>query len=680
MKQHNKIATYNPIRIGSLGMLMIAFLWPLVTLGQADSTRKAHTLEQVQIQSQKPVTNTSTTPTQMLDASQMEQLGMSTLGDAVKQLSGVTIKDYGGIGGIKTISARGLGSQFTTLMIDGVAISDCQNGQIDLGRYEVGNAEYVSFAQGQFSSVLQSARGLAAGNVLDMQTLIPKNPIALKAGLEGGSFGFISPTLSLQRRKNNHWGYSLWANYLHSEGDYPFTIYYTLSGQDSSSRERRLNSSISRATIDANLFYIDGVQDFTLKGHFQQSYNELPGPVIFYSINGTEFTCSQLAFLQARYRRVLGQKTQLQLLGKYHRTFDIYDDTSLLKTHNEYLQQEGYLSGTVAYSPLENLQLVVATDEFVNSLNSNLSSNNEILRFSSLNAFSLSYHISQLDLKANLLNTLSFENTNSGLEHEYKRLSPYLGGSVRIYPWKNENVKYSTLRLRYFFKENYRLPNFNEMYYFSLTRDLRPEKALQHNLGLTFAYTNSENRLIKRIELANDFYFNRVSDKIVAVPVQSLFLWSMMNIGLVEILGNDVVGEIHLHPDNTPVSFSIRANYTFQRAWDMTNPDSKTYKNQIPYTPRHSGGVLFLVHTSWVDMGYNLVCVGDRYRLGQNTDNTLVRGYSDHGITLSRDFFISGGKISVKGQVLNLFNKQYEVIKNYPMMGRNWRLAISYSL
>ena len=42
---------------------------------------------------------------------EMERLGVHEVADAVRHFSGVTVKDYGGIGGLKTISVRSLGTQ-----------------------------------------------------------------------------------------------------------------------------------------------------------------------------------------------------------------------------------------------------------------------------------------------------------------------------------------------------------------------------------------------------------------------------------------------------------------------------------------------------------------------------------------------------------------------------------------
>ena len=174
-----------------------------------------------------------------------------------------------------------------------------------------------------------------------------------------------------------------------------------------------------------------------------------------------------------------------------------------------------------------------------------------------------------------------------------------------------------------------------------------------------------------------DGYYNRVTDKIVAVPRQSLYLWSMQNIGEVSILGLDATIEMNTISINK-LKLSITANYSFQQAIDVTDPNSKTYRQQIPYTPRHSAGASFFLTSGIVDFGYNLVFVGDRYRLAQNTENNLVGSYVDQSIILSKSMDFKFGTIKIQFQVLNIFDVQYEVIKSYPMMGRNYKLNVTY--
>jgi outer membrane cobalamin receptor len=61
-------------------------------------------------------------------------------------------------------------------------------------------------------------------------------------------------------------------------------------------------------------------------------------------------------------------------------------------------------------------------------------------------------------------------------------------------------------------------------------------------------------------------------------------------------------------------------NYTFQSAQDLTDPNSKTYKHQIPYTPKHSGAFQLSLTIYHFMLSGELILAGDRYALQQNTD------------------------------------------------------------
>ena len=82
--------------------------------------------------------------------------------EILKWLSaGVQIKDYGGIGGLKTINVRSMGTQHVGVFYDGVQLGNAQNGQVDLGKYSLDNMAAVTLYNGQKSSGVQSAKDYA---------------------------------------------------------------------------------------------------------------------------------------------------------------------------------------------------------------------------------------------------------------------------------------------------------------------------------------------------------------------------------------------------------------------------------------------------------------------------------------------------------------------------------------
>ena len=78
------------------------------------------------------------------DATSGEKLQRSVnLADAIRDFSGIQLRDYGGVGGLKTVNVRSLGSAHTAIFLDGVPIDNAQNMQVDLGRIPTSGLDYL---------------------------------------------------------------------------------------------------------------------------------------------------------------------------------------------------------------------------------------------------------------------------------------------------------------------------------------------------------------------------------------------------------------------------------------------------------------------------------------------------------------------------------------------------------
>ena len=149
--------------------------------------------------------------------------------------------------------------------------------------------------------------------------------------------------------------------------------------------------------------------------------------------------------------------------------------------------------------------------------------------------------------------------------------------------------------------------------------------------------------------------------------------------GEVEIKGADVnvSTEIPLHKK---VNMMLSGSYTYQHAIDLTNPEAKNYKDQIPYTPRHTGNGSATIETPWVNISYIIMAVGERYAMPQNIKANKIDAYAEQNISLNRTFELKNVSLRLQGEILNLANTQYDVIQYYPMPGRSWRLSVAVNL
>lgn len=635
------------------------------------------TISEVEIKARRvPTGVSSSAPTQHMTRNQLEALGIQDVTDAVKRMAGAYVRNYGGLGGLKTVSVRSLGASHTAVNYDGVTVSNCQAGQIDVGRFSLEGVEELALTIGQESDPLQPARSYAAAGMLSIRTARPTfardADDSWQVKLSGGSFGYITPSLRYARRLGEKTALTAFGNFMRADGQYPFT----LKNGKQESHEKRVNSDIYSWTAEANLFHqFADSSHLTLKGYHYRSERGLPGAIKLYNLEAQyrERLWDENFFAQATCENRFSDTWSLRASAKYNHSWNRYEDKDISyaggKITDINRQDEYYLSATAAYRPSANWLVSLAQDGAINQLRSNLPLCPFPTRYTSLTALSARYTVSWMTVNASLLGTYITEDIKQGTPPpDRRRLSPSVGVTFRPLPGER-------LYLRLLYKDIFRVPTFNDMYYQRVgNKMLKPEKATQYNVGVT--YDAPAIGILDYLTLTADAYINRVTDKIVAIP--TAYVWKMYNFGKVDITGVDATlatgcrlgGQVEMH---------LSGNYTYQRAVDKSDPSTKYYGDQLPYTPRHMGNMMLQVKLPWVEIGYTLMMVGERYAQTQNIAMNRIDGYHEHTLALSRSFDLRGVNLSLRGEWLNLTDEQYEVIKYYPMPGSSWRVSLTAS-
>lgn len=625
----------------------------------------------------------SSSPLQILSKDALKNLHALQVSDAVKHFAGVTVKDYGGIGGLKTVSIRSLGAQHTAIGYDGIALTDCQTGQIDIGRFSLDNVDQLSLSNGQSDNIFQPARFFASAGILNIQTLTPRfeeeKRTNVSASFKTGSWGLVNPSLLLEQQLNRKWTVTANGEWMSSDGQYPYTLHYGNAEDDLTSREKRKNTDVQTLRAEAGLYgNFSDKEQWRLKAYYFQSSRGLPNATTFYYDFSTQHLWDKNTFIQSQYKKEFSKQWVFQTSAKWNWNYQRYLDpdskNSSGKTENSYYQQEYYLSASVLYRLLSNLSFSLSTDGSINTMNADLKNFVHPTRYSWLTAFAGKYMNDWLTLSASALATIINEDVEKGgSAGNHRKLTPYVSASFK--PWQNEE-----LRIRLFYKDIFRLPSFNDLYYEEVGNSkLKPENARQYNVGVT--YSKNLCSFLPYLSATIDGYYNKITDKIIAYPTKNLAVWSMRNLGSVEIKGIDATASIALQPWEN-IRINLSGNYTYQRALDVTNSnldseEGRTYKHQIAYTPRVSGSGQAGIETPWVNLSYSFLFSGKRYQQGENIAENRLDSYSDHSISASRSFKIMKTNTSVSVEVLNIADKNYEIIRNFPMPGRSVRATIS---
>lgn len=642
-------------------------LCPLSMTAQIVTNDSTQTIEEVVVKGFRiPGNVLASTPIQTLSHTDMERLGIHDMGDALKRFTGVQVKDYGGVGGMKTVNIRGLGAGHTGVTYDGVQVGDCQSGQVDLSRFTLDNVSLVSLQIGQEDNIYQSAKAYTSAGLINISTLqgVSDRKPHLTTTLHTGSYGLFSPSL-LYHQQFTRLGIGAYTSYERADGVY----WFTLKNGIKTIHERRNNSDIKTWRGEVNMSYqLTDKQTLQWKAYGFTSNRGLPGAVIYDNTYSAERLKDKNVFTQMLYENRFSNRIRMKAAAKWNYAWSRYSDIPASGYKEDtYRQNETYLTATLWTNPLQGLNLSVAQDYAHNHLSMTLPKAANPTRNSLWTALAANYQTGPFSVNASLLATNIYERVKQGnASNGFHRLSPAFSMQWRYL---------QDLRFRFGYKDIFRTPTLNELYYTGIgNRHLNPEKSRMWNLGTTYSHTF--NRTLQ-LSLTADGYFGNVTDKIIAVP--KMFYWQMMNAGKVRQLGLDVSANIEKRWGND-WTVSATGSYSLMKATDISDPTAVYYRNQIAYTPRHSGSASVLLHTPWLDFSYNVLVMGERYTLSYNIPDNRMKPFADHSITLSREFKISKQQLRVQFDVRNLGNKNYEVVRFYPMPGTNWRLSVSWVL
>jgi len=632
-------------------------------------------------------------PAQTLKGKELEKLNNFSVADAIRYFSGIQIKDYGGVGGLKTVDIRSMGTNHMGVFYDGIQLGDAQNGQIDLGKFSLDNIEEISLYNGQKSEIFQSAKDFGSAGTLYLKTRIPRFTEKKKTNLTGtfrtGSFGLANPSLLWEQKISEKISSSFNTEFTYATGKYPFRYKKvfkdgTVAWDTTAIRE---NGDIHAFRLEGGLngYINDG--KWQAKTYFYDSEKGIPGAIVNNVWKRSQRQWDRNFFAQGSFQKQLLPDYDLLVNMKYasDRMRYLNPDTTLMYIDNTFRQHEVYASVANKYSILPNWDVDLSCDYQWNNLNASLQDFAYPKRNSVLVALATAFEWNGLKTQASLLGTFVFEEVKrqnnsqeTGTPDNKKEYTPAVFLSYR--PFKQYNFN-----LRAFYKRIFRMSTFNDLYYTDIGNiSLNPEYTNQYNLGFQFS-KESEKGIVSRFNFSADAYYNEVTDKIVAIPKgNGQYRWMMMNLGYVEIRGIDVSTKIVLRLPNK-IILNTSLNYTYQKAQDFTNPsdndpESGSYGSQIAYIPWHNGSAIAnLMWKTW-DLNYSFIYVGERYHNSSNIPANYEQPWYTHDLTLGKTFRLKkiNGKLSA--EVNNLLNQYYDVVLNYPMPGRNYKLTLKIEL
>ena len=642
--------------------------------GETQDSVRVHHIQEVVVTSR--LISRETIPSQTLGGEELKKLNSLSVADALRYFSGLQLKDYGGVGGIKTVNIRSMGTNHLGIFYDGIELGNAQNGQIDLGQFSLDNVEEISLYNGQRSAIFQPASDFGNAGSVYIRTKAPRFMLGRRYNLlvrakYGSSDTFRFSSL-WEQKLSDHISSSLSTSVLTSSGRYKFR--YRRVTEDNTvaydTTAVRHNGDIWAFRIEENVR--GGIADgyWNVKAYTYHSERGIPGAIVSNVWRRGERQWDHNTFGQAVFQKSFGDKFSTKALAKYayYVTRYVNNDETQIHVDNTYRQQEMYFSTSNVYEILSKWSVSMSYDFKWNKLNANMVDFAFPHRYSNFVSLATALTLSRIQAQASLVEQVVKDHVKYGTSSSSRStLTPAF--FVNVYPFESK-----LLAVKAFAKKSFRMPTFNDLYYADMGNSkLNPESALQYDLGFVLN-KDWKQGIVDHFRLQVDGYYNTVYDKIVAYPKGQQFRWTMLNLGKVHIKGVDAMAEVGLEPAKD-WKVTARLQYTYQNARDVTDPNTSYYKDQIPYIPWHSGSaILGLSWREW-DLSYSFIYSGERYSQQENILYNHLQPWYTHDMSV----VYHARRWSARLDVNNIFSQDYDVILNYPMPKRNYMLTLEYN-
>lgn len=593
------------------------------------------------------------------------------LGNAVQKMSGVNLKSYGGLGGMKTISVKGLGSHHTNVAIDEFNVFNSQTGQLNLANIQVDNIEQISISNQYQNNYLIPVSSIVSGSLLSVYTFEntfsdKKNQVRFSS--KYGSFGEIDNYLSAKYNFKKIM-FSGFGKIRESKGDYPYEL---INGKQIYSGVRSNNSYKDN--------YFGGTFGIKIsdKSYFRIIYknNEinqgLPNAIILYNNLNNQTLSTKNQTINTDYK--------VTFKGIHFRVFGIGQLDDLNYRDPSYLNNSGGINNTynnrVGQVGLSSFKTLKKT-----TIYGGLDHKYADLHFSDTN-FSIpirNHFVSLIGLNQEFYNwNINLQGSYQAIQEKNKMGEKAPDRSINNALFSIESPKFfkKTLQVKLFYKNSFRMPSFNELYYNSIgNNQLKPETATQYSFGLGF-----EKKWKKTsVNLFSNSYHSFIENQILAIPTKNLFVWSMQNIGKVEVFGLESRADLSID-FNERWNLNLNGNYTYQESLDISDQNSPTYRNQIAYTPKHTINSQITLKRQNIGLGLNHFYLSNRYALNENIKSNLIESFNVVDANIHCKFELKNkNNIRLQFTLRNIFNESYVFVKYYVMPGRSFLISLNYA-
>ncbi|MCO5231942.1 MAG: TonB-dependent receptor plug domain-containing protein [Chitinophagales bacterium] len=572
-----------------------------------------------------------------------ENSSKSTVGDVLKSEPGVFVRTST-LGGVQSVSAQGLTSQYVQVLWNDVPVSSGMLGVADLSLFSIGYRQEVNYSiQGQ-----EFVTGGLAGivNIKDGSGSDNDNLLRFKQSI--GSFGLLSSGIYYEGMKKRH-SWSIMVNYEKAKNNFSYTDYTVFPNVKRNQQHGayyKWNIYPQWSMTLKNGSHLYWYQEIL------SIHREIPPYLVSPNnlLNQDDMVARQMLKWSMKKNKVE------HLFSGMYLYQNLYYKDFVLNRERDNKENQGFLryQGEVNVHPkwkfsygndikltavnTKNYQSGVkewAWDAFVSTT---FSPNKN----SQIKALLKTSHRSQLQW---VLPFFIEANTFKGKNQNWK-----IWGRI------GKDARFPTLNDRYW------APGGKE--------DLKTETSINVSTGVSFRHVIKEkwewNHQI-------DFFANKISNMILWLPTNRGY-FQPQNEGKVFAYGFNVGQSINWLSGFHKIIF--KADYSFNRSGNIEKKQNndKTQWVQLPYYPIHSGKLAMIYN--WKNLTFDIDGQSYSQRFVTRDAGVYIPAYTILNASIA--YLQKIKKIELEGRMTfhNILNSNYEEVKYRPMPGTNYLFTL----
>ena len=591
------------------------------------------------------------------DSGDIDRINGISIADVIRNVSGLSLRSYGGNGALQSLSVRGMGSDYSLILVDGQRYTMHQISTVDVGIMTINEIERIEIANGGNSSIYGSN---AIGGVINLITKKPKNGFSAEAGASVGSFGSSGYRISLGSG-GEIFSFRGAVQSFTARNDFDFYF-------DDGTGRRRLHRSGADYDIKnvalAGRSIIEEKAVTNISIRYTEADRGQPSAVTSSVQDNRARINDRDLFFSVAAEYEPASSVTLSFPVSYHYNRQTYFDPKLI-INNTPLDAH-YENTAAAFSPYVSMAFSPAHRSDAGSeISVATITSNEVrsARRELLSLFAASRHTFLLPFEVVLFPSVRYDHF-SDTDGD---ISPKIGVNIGIL---NEPL----FRVRASAGKNYRVPTFNDLYWIDGGNpNLKPERSVNYDAGVVAGIRTER----IDVSITADYFVIDARDKIVWQPGQNS-LWTPKNLQSVSSKGWEISAGVNAFENLFMFAYHHTVAQTIKVSADI--PDDKTQNKIMPFVPQEFASISVGSAFSGFSVNVLYTYTGYRFEMADNNPRYILPTYETVDMNISQAIVLPVISFRIRAEINNVTNTEYQHISGYPLPLRNYRLSTEVSL